>query len=128
MHSDAFVHAQTLLSTLFGYIMGWRRRFAPALDDMEKRLRIKVLERYLIVQIRFRNAFSGTAARPRAFVPYPVRESASMTNVAKPHIPPLKLRRTPFTAKRRAGRAYPATFGRLRKAIGDLFRRPTPRA
>jgi hypothetical protein len=56
-------------------------------------------------------------------------ESTSMTNVTKPHIPPLKLRRTPFTVKRRAaGRAYQDAFGRLRKAVGDLFRRPTPRA
>jgi hypothetical protein len=74
-------------------------------------------------------AFNGTAACPRTFVAFPFPESASMTNVAKPHIPPLKLRRTPLTAKRRAaGRAYRDALGRLRKAIGEFFRRPTPRA
>jgi hypothetical protein len=52
-----------------------------------------------------------------------------MINIAKPHLPPLKLRRTPFTAKRRVfGRPYQEVLGRLRKAIGDFFRRPDSRA
>jgi hypothetical protein len=46
-----------------------------------------------------------------------------MTDAAKPHMPPFKLRRTPYIPKRASGLSHQKALGRLRKTIGDFFRR-----
>jgi hypothetical protein len=50
-----------------------------------------------------------------------------MTDAAKPHMPPFKLRRTPFIPKRASEPSNERALGRLRKTISDFFRRSARR-
>jgi hypothetical protein len=71
-----------------------------------------------------RRCVRGTEACPGRLSTSPSEKAPPMTDAAKPHMPPLKLRRTPFIPKSASGPSHQKTFGRVRKTISDFFRRP----